>query len=98
MTWAAIYANYSSMPRPKRHSSAAVLGHVVQGFREARRVSRTQLAEATGVDSSWIWKLENGLIDPPLHRIHRVAEALGVHVEQIVKAVYPRPRNTKAAA
>jgi transcriptional regulator with XRE-family HTH domain len=56
----------------------------VRTLREARGLTRTELAEAASVDWATVWRLEEGLSQgsPPILR--RLASALGVSIDELM--------------
>jgi len=62
---------------------AAALGCAVQAIRSERRISQTQLAEATGFMQSWVSQVERGRRNPSWNNVVRLAEGLGVSVSEL---------------
>jgi transcriptional regulator with XRE-family HTH domain len=56
------------------------LGRAVRAIREERGISQVQLAEATGLEQSWISHVERGARNPSWQNVVRLAEGLGVSV------------------
>jgi transcriptional regulator with XRE-family HTH domain len=59
------------------------IGPRIKHLRKEKKMSQTQLAQHLGVDGSQISKYENGENTPPLDKIEKIAEALGVSVSEI---------------
>ena len=54
-------------------------------LREAKGLSQAALAEKVGLSREYIARLETGKHDPPLSRVEKLAKALGVPIEKLVK-------------
>lgn len=60
-------------------------GSALRAIRRGRGISQRQLAEAIGVDFSYISKIENDRLPPPSgETIVKIAEALGTSAEQLL--------------
>jgi ribosome-binding protein aMBF1 (putative translation factor) len=57
----------------------------VKEIRRARHLSQRQLAGRMQVPRTYISKIENGKAIPTLGSLERLADALGVHVRQLVR-------------
>jgi transcriptional regulator with XRE-family HTH domain len=57
----------------------------VKEIRRARHLSQRQLAGRMQVPRTYISKIENGKAIPTLSSLERLANALGVHVRQLVR-------------
>jgi transcriptional regulator with XRE-family HTH domain len=53
-------------------------GRLLKGFREARRVSQSKLAERADFDHSYVSRLESGSRTPTREAVERLAAALGL--------------------
>ncbi|WP_034838127.1 helix-turn-helix domain-containing protein [Endozoicomonas numazuensis] len=68
-----------------------VVGFQVQGFslitawRKYKKLSQEQLADKMGISQSAMAQIENRDSTPQLKTLERVAEALGIQVEQLQK-------------
>lgn len=60
------------------------LGHRVRDARTRLGVSWAELAEASGVNRSTIWRVEHGLVEPNAVTMKRLAVALGVEVGDLL--------------
>ncbi|MGA3082537.1 MAG: helix-turn-helix transcriptional regulator [Terracidiphilus sp.] len=69
----------------------------VKEIRRARHMSQRQLAGRMQVPRTYISKIENGKAIPTLGSLHRLAEALGVAVRQLVQDARSR-RDDEVAA
>ena len=54
-------------------------------LREAKGLSQAALAEKVGLSREYIARLETGKHDPPLSRVEKLAKALKVPIEQLLK-------------
>jgi transcriptional regulator with XRE-family HTH domain len=52
-------------------------------------VSQERLAESAGLHRTYVGHLERGEVNPSLHNIVRIAEALGVDPAELVKGLRP---------
>lgn len=55
-------------------------------LRQARGLSRQQLADAVGCSKMQIWRLERGLCQPRLDTLRKLAAALGVTLNGLGEA------------
>lgn len=58
-------------------------GARLQALRESRHVTRAQLAEAVGVNSSYIWRIEKENRSPTSPLVAKLASALGVPIQAL---------------
>ncbi|MGA2159826.1 MAG: helix-turn-helix domain-containing protein [Dehalococcoidia bacterium] len=61
------------------------LGARIRSLRESRGFSRPALAQMSGVSERAIQNLELGQADPRVGTLEKIAVALGVKVEELVK-------------
>ena len=54
-------------------------------LREAKGLSQAALAEKVGLSREYIARLETGKHDPPLSRVEKLAKALKVPIEKLLK-------------
>jgi putative transcriptional regulator len=54
-------------------------------LREAKGLSQAALAEKVGVSREYIARLETGKHDPPLSRVEKLAKALKMPIEKLLK-------------
>jgi putative transcriptional regulator len=54
-------------------------------LREGKGLSQAALAEQVGVSREYIARLETGKHDPPLSRVEKLAKALRVPIEKLLK-------------
>ena len=62
-----------------------VLGQNVRRLRQARELSQEKLAAEVGVDMRYLGAIERGKANPSLKVMAGIAEALGVHVRDLLK-------------
>lgn len=62
-----------------------MLGERIRARRKALRVSRRCLAQAVGVDPVTIWRIERGLRTPRVDLLCRLAKALRLRPEELLK-------------
>jgi transcriptional regulator with XRE-family HTH domain len=63
-------------------------------IRRAQDITQQRLAESSGVSQQTISKIENGDASPTLATASRLAQALGVHIEEL----FPQPNESGASA
>jgi transcriptional regulator with XRE-family HTH domain len=61
------------------------MGKRIKTLREARDMTRAQLAELAGISREYVWHLEAGVSDPTVGTLQKIAKALGVTLEDFVK-------------
>jgi transcriptional regulator with XRE-family HTH domain len=57
----------------------------LRALREKRKMTQETLAKKAGVSRAYLSRLEMGLHDPPLSRLRKLAKALRVGVEDLLK-------------
>ena len=62
-------------------------GVVLRAYRLERELTQEQLSERVGVVHSFICSLESGKKQPSLTMAFRLAAALGIEIEELMKAV-----------
>lgn len=68
-------------------------GDHLRGRRRAAGISQRKLAEAVGVDFSYISKVENGHLQAPAtETLQRIADALGTPVDELLAAARKVPK------
>lgn len=78
--------------RKKRVQQADVVQHFAARLKELRRsrgYSQAALAEAASVSTSYVTRLENGLVAPGIDLVARLAVALGVAVTDLLPSTPP---------
>lgn len=60
------------------------LGAALRGLRQARRLSLTDLAEATGISASFLSLVENGKSDITIGRLTRLIEYYGISITDLI--------------
>lgn len=71
-----------AVPRPKPH--LRILGETIRNYRDRAGMSQEKLAEKADLHPVYIGKIERGEQWISLHALLRVAQALGVHVRDLV--------------
>lgn len=61
------------------------LGKNLRQIREEQNVTQGEIAEALGVGRDFISKIENGKTNPTLATISKIAKALHVPIEKLIK-------------
>jgi transcriptional regulator with XRE-family HTH domain len=61
------------------------LGGRVIGARRSRKLTQQQLADKAGLTASAVSQIENDLRSPMLDTAQKIAEALGVSIDYLVK-------------
>ncbi len=51
--------------------------------RREKHVSMEELAEKTGIGRSTLYNYENGLFSPTIDALEKIADALGVQIEEL---------------
>ena len=86
------------MPRPK-HTDQQVQQRTAGRVRQARRdkgLTQEQLAETLDVATETVSRYEAGRLLPSLPMLYRMADALGVDVESLVRRGPAGPRSAEA--
>ncbi len=87
---AASHAGNEGRDRFPRHTIAQAFGATLRELRRARSFSQEHLAEVAGLHRTYTSLLERGLRTPTLTAIVRLADALGVTSEYLVKETMAR--------
>ena len=72
---------------PYRHGSGVAFGLVLRDLRSAADLSQERLADATGLDRTFISLLERGLRQPSLSTLLALSEALEVPLATIAARI-----------
>ena len=77
-------------PSDPRSSESArslnlVLGKVIEQFRKERNLSQAELAEQAGIHATALSKIERGKTSASVSTLYRLADALGVLPEEILR-------------
>lgn len=78
--------------RKKRIQQADVVQHFAARLKELRRnrgFSQATLAESASISTSYITRLENGLVAPGIDLVSRLATALGVSLTDLLPSAPP---------
>lgn len=60
------------------------IGRSIEHFRKAAGLTQSDLAAAVGMDQGNLSRLINGRQDVPLERLHKIAEALGIRLSDLI--------------
>ena len=60
-------------------------GERVKKLREAKNLSLNMLAYENDINKSTLSRIENGLVDPKLSTIHKIAEGLEMSIDELMK-------------
>jgi transcriptional regulator with XRE-family HTH domain len=74
-------------PRYSKHPVLKDLGHALQQRRLAAGQSQEDLAEAAGVDRSYLGGIERGEHNMTLLNLKRLADALGVSISVLMNEI-----------
>ena len=66
-------------------SESARLGKNLKQIRTQKGMTQGDIVRALGVSRSFVSNIENGKTNPTLSTIKRIADALGVSVDQLLK-------------
>jgi transcriptional regulator with XRE-family HTH domain len=61
------------------------LGRAIRAARVARGLSLASLADLSETDKGQLSKIENGLMEPPLPRLRRIARELGISAADLLR-------------
>ncbi len=62
----------------------SAIGKKIIQFRKAKGLTQETLSELTGLNVRTIQRIESGEVDPRLHTLTTIAEALGVNLEELL--------------
>ncbi|RTL30248.1 MAG: XRE family transcriptional regulator [Rhodocyclaceae bacterium] len=65
--------------------------HLMRAARAERGISQEKLAELTGTSQSSITRFETGATMPPADVALKIAQALGLTIEQLLEVEAPAP-------
>ena len=74
-------------PMPVRDKTLAAFGRNVARIRDERGFSQDKLAEKADLDRTYLSGIERGVRNPGIKIVIRLADALGVTVDQLCKGV-----------
>lgn len=80
-------------PPPKKpdRPEAVELGKRVRAARKALRLSQEQLGERSGLHRTYIGHIERGEVNPTLHNVLLLAQALGLDASDLVRGLRTDP-------
>lgn len=61
------------------------LGQKIRSYREEKKLRQGDLAKLCGVHRNWVCNIENGLMNPSVLLIKKVADVLNVSVDELLK-------------
>lgn len=70
---------------------AVTVGERLRYWRERRALSQRELAEAAGMGQNTIWRTESGEATPHPATLRKLAQALGIRVDQLTAEDPPSP-------
>jgi transcriptional regulator with XRE-family HTH domain len=79
-------------------SKNGIFGTALRNYRRRAGLSQRELAEQTGLDFSYISKIENGRLPPPAaDTVVLLSQALGVEVEELLALTGKIPSEVRRA-
>src|SRR3954465_6151071 len=84
-------------PEQQEHAFLAQLGERVRAWRAQRGTTRKQLAAASGVSERYLAQLESGQGNMSVLLLRKVALAMGVAVDSLVRDEEQAPRGARIA-
>ena len=72
------------------------LGALIRRLRRERGVSQNELHRRTGLETSYLSKVENDVILPGLNNLDRIARALGLTVPEVLLGGGKSPAKRRA--
>ena len=63
------------------------LGYTVSNLRLAKGLSQENLAETTGLDRSYISRIERGAANPTFITLNKIAEGLGLTLNEFIQLI-----------
>lgn len=75
----------SRRPAPRQHKVPPRIGSVLHGIRQAQGLSLDNVAASSGVSKSMLSQIERDLTNPTFATLWRLASALGVAIEDLVR-------------
>jgi transcriptional regulator with XRE-family HTH domain len=73
---------------------ALVVGEALRRARQARGWTQAQLAEAAGLSTNYVARLERGELGPSFFVANRLSTTLGIDVETLASAAASAPART----
>jgi transcriptional regulator with XRE-family HTH domain len=67
------------------HKESARLGKNLKRIRTAKGITQGDIVRSLGVSRSFISNIENGKTNPTLATIAKLAEAIGVSIDELLK-------------
>ena len=66
-------------------NESAKLGKNLKRIRTAKGISQGEIGRILGVDKGFVSNIENGKTNPTLATIAKIAKAIGVKIEELIK-------------
>ena len=78
-----LYGKVGSSEREqfRKEAYAYYMGQILQDARKSEKITQNELAKRVGVNKSDISNIENGIVEPGIAMLFRIASALGCTVE-----------------
>lgn len=84
-SWSYFHQNLIAMPTIEPSDPKVTFGRRLRELRSARGLSQEALADAAGLDRTYVSSCERGRRNVSLENICRLASALGVKPEELLK-------------
>lgn len=65
----------------RREAQACYFGQIIHDVRKEEGMTQAELAQKSGLDKSYISRIEKGLIEPGIGTFNRIVEALGLRLD-----------------
>lgn len=65
----------------RREAQTYYFGQLIHDARKKEGMTQTELAQKSGLDKSYISRIEKGLIEPGIGTFNRIIEALGLRLD-----------------
>ena len=72
----------------KKKKARKKLGEKIQKFRKSQKISQVQLAFESGLSRQYISYLESGLKSPTIDTLLSIADALNIHIKELLDFNY----------
>jgi len=71
----------ASRDEAEKRAYAFYTGKMIEDVRKSAHLTQSELADRIGTNKSYISRVENGLTEPKVSTLYRIASALGMTVE-----------------
>ncbi|MBP9669813.1 helix-turn-helix transcriptional regulator [Candidatus Woesebacteria bacterium] len=75
----------STRNNPERTKFRKELATLVKSVREKKKITQEELADLAGLNSAYIGHLERGVYSPTLYVTWKIAEALGIPLQELLQ-------------